>query len=252
MLDGVLWGLIQGITEFLPISSDGHLVLIPPLLHLSPPDLAITGFLHLGTLLAAVTYFRRELRRIFAPEQRRLLVALVIGTIPASTAILLEDLVVEQQKSMVATSVYLILNGVVLALGARYGSGQRHLDSLRPIDAFAIGVAQVFAVLPGLSRSGTTITTGLARNFDSYDAARFSFLLGIPVVAAAGSLETYRLLDSGGIPAAAWVGAAVAAVAGYLAIGFLLRVIVKIGLLPFAIYCLAFGVVALLATSYWL
>ena len=245
MLEGLIWGLIQGITEFLPVSSDGHLVLIPKLLGVAPPDLAITGFLHLGTLLAVVVYFRKELLRIITATQRSLFYALVAGTLPAAAAFFFEDLVAQQQASTTATAIYLLINAVVLMLGHRYGSGKRSLETIRPVDGLAVGVAQVFAILPGLSRSGTTITTALARNFTSTDAARFSFMLAVPVVAGAGVYETAQLATRG-IPGSAWLGAAVAAFAGYAAIGLLLRVIVRIGLLPFAIYCAALGVMSLI------
>jgi undecaprenyl-diphosphatase len=249
VLEAIIWGFVQGVTEFLPISSDGHLVLVPAFLGLKPPDLATSAVLHLGTLAAVLGYFRKDLASLarFRRDRsaRRLLRLIVIGTLPAAIALFFVDQVERLQESVTATAVFLIITGLVLAVAARLPRGDRTIADGQPLDAIIIGFAQLLAVLPGISRSGFTIATATVRRFDQVEAARFSFLLGIPAVAAAGLLELWTLLDDGGVPGSAWVGVLVAAMTGYGAIAFLLRMLGKTGLAPYAIYCLVVGVVAL-------
>lgn len=249
MLQAIIWGFVQGVTEFLPISSDGHLVLVPAFLGIEPPDLATTAVLHLGTLAAVLAYFRKDLIALAEfrrdPAARRLLTMIVIGTLPVALALLVVDEVERLQESVTATAIFLIITGVVLAIASRLPKGDRIIADVRANDAVLIGFAQLSAVLPGISRSGMTIATGIARGFDQVEAARFSFLLGIPAVAAAGLLELWTLLSEGGVPATAWVGVLVAAVTGYFAIAFLLKMLARTGLAPYAVYCVVVGIIAL-------
>ncbi|HEU4750264.1 MAG TPA: undecaprenyl-diphosphate phosphatase, partial [Acidimicrobiia bacterium] len=134
----------------------------------------------------------------------------------------------------------------VLLAADRIKPGERRVVDARPLDALWVGLAQVTAILPGLSRSGVTIATALARRFDRVEAARFSFLLGVPAVTGAGLLELGNLAGGAGVETATWVGVAVAAITGYGAIAFLLRMLSRTGLWVYAIYCLAVGVVALM------
>lgn len=249
MLETIIWGFVQGVTEFLPISSDGHLVLVPAFLGIDPPDLATTAVLHLGTLAAVLAYFWKDLIALVKfrsdPDARRLLTLIVIGSLPAGLALLVVDEIERLQKSVTATAIFLITTGVVLAVASRLRKGDRTIADGRATDAVLIGFAQLSAILPGISRSGMTIATGVARGFDQVEAARFSFLLGIPAVAAAGLLELGTLLADGGVPATAWVGVLVAAATGYGAIAFLLKMLARTGLAPYALYCVVVGVVAL-------
>ena len=249
MLEAIIWGFVQGVTEFLPISSDGHLVLVPAFLGIDPPDLATTAVLHLGTLTAVLAYFWRDLIALTGfrrdPEARRLLTLIIIGSLPAALALLVVDEIERLQESVTATAIFLIITGVVLALASRLPKGDRTISDARTTDAVLIGFVQLSAILPGISRSGMTIATGVARRFDQVEAARFSFLLGIPAVAAAGLLELWKLLDEAGVPASAWVGVVVAAVTGYGAIAFLLRMLARIGLALYAVYCIVVGAIAL-------
>ena len=249
MFEAIVWGVVQGITEFLPISSDGHLVLVPAFLGIDGPDLTVTAVLHLGTLLAVIVYFRRELWSLTRfrtdPDARRLLVLLAVGTFPAFLALLVRDQVEELQTSVTATAWFLILTGLVLAVADRIKPGQRRVADARIPDALLVGLAQVTAILPGLSRSGVTIATALARRFDRVEAARFSFLLGVPAVTGAGLLELRNLAGGTGVEAATWVGVAIAAITGYAAIAFLLTMLNRGGLLVYAVYCLGVGVLAL-------
>lgn len=248
MLEAIVWGLIQGITEFLPISSDGHLVLVPTFLGIEQPDLPTTAVLHLGTLVAMITYFRRDLwsltRARTDPDARRLLGLLVLGTLPAGLAVLFVNLVEELQRSIVATASFLLVTGVVLLIADRIGAGSRRVPDAGPLDAILIGFAQFLAILPGLSRSGMTISTALARGFTRIEAARFSFLLGVPAITAAGLFELWQYRER--IEATDWVGVAVAGITGYLAIAFLLRMLARTGLTAYAIYCLIVGALALI------
>jgi undecaprenyl-diphosphatase len=249
VFEAIIWGLVQGVTEFLPISSDGHLVLVPAFLGIDPPDLATTAVLHLGTLAAVLAYFRKDLVALAGFRRdlvaRRLLTLIVIGSLPAALALLVVDEIERLQESVTATAIFLIITGVILGIASRLRKGDRLISDGRASDAVLIGFAQLSAVLPGISRSGMTIATGIFRGFDQVEAARFSFLLGIPAVAAAGLLELWTLLDDGGVPASAWVGVLVAAVTGYGAIAFLLKMLARTGLAPYAIYCVLVGAVAL-------
>ncbi len=251
MLNAILWGVIQGLTEFLPISSSGHLVLIPALLGRDGPDLATSAMLHLGTLVAVVVYYRKDLARMarFDRAGRRMITIIVIGTIPAVIlGLAFESKLDELTERPSAVAVMLIVTGIILLATMLLRPGDRTTEQLTPTDAGLIGLAQSFALVPGVSRSGMTISAGLARGMKRTEAARFAFLLGIPVIAGAGLLSVARAVSDGsGITTATVVGMVVAAFAGYWAIAFLLRVIAKAGLAPFGIYCIAFGALALVA-----
>lgn len=250
MWNAAFWGLVQGLTEFLPISSSGHLVLIPALLGMEEPDLATSVMLHLGTLAAVLAYYRSDLRKLLRlrtdPEARVILTLLVVGTIPAAVVGLtlrgpIEIVFDDPQIAAVAE----IVTGVVLAFSLLLAAGTRVLGRGRIPDAVVVGFAQAFALIPGISRSGMTITAGMAQGFTRVEAARFAFLLAIPSIAGAGLLEGLDLVSEGGFEASLLVGMAVAAVSGYLAIAGLLRLITRFGLAPFAAYCIAFGTLAL-------
>ncbi len=250
MFDAILWGLIQGLTEFLPISSSGHLVLIPAVLGRSGPDLATSAMLHLGTLVAVLIYFRVEVLSMarFDRPGRRLLTLIVVGTIPAAVLGLAFESTLDRltQRPAVVAGM-LLVTGVVLIGTRLLRTGDRTVGDLGAGDAVIVGSAQALALVPGISRSGMTITAGLARGMDTVAAARWAFLLGIPAIAGAGALETLKLVkDGGGVSAATLVGMLVAAVSGYAAIAGLLRVVGRWGLAPFGLYCLVAGTAFLL------
>lgn len=249
MIEAIVWGLVQGLTEFLPVSSSGHLVLVPALLGLDPPDLATSAVLHIGTLAAVVAYYRNDLRTMLAfrtdRAARRLVILLAIGTAPAVAGVLVRDMIGELQESLTAVSIALLVTSAVLFLSGRLGPLTRKLDDGRWGDALIIGIAQVFALVPGISRSGMTITAGMGRRFVAEEAARFSFLLAVPAIAGAALVEGAGLMDAGGVSFSVWVGVATAAVSGYAAIAFLLRVLGNVGLRPFAYYTAIAGIVGL-------
>jgi len=250
MLEAAFWGLIQGLTEFLPVSSSGHLVLVPALLGQDPPDLATSAMLHLGTLLAVLVYYRREVGEMlrFTDKGRRLLMLILIGTIPAAVlGLTLESQFDWLNERPTAVAVALFVVGVVMYSTRWLPRGDRQVEQASVRDTIIIGFGQAIALIPGVSRSGSTISTGLLRGFTHAEAAHYSFLLGIPAIAGAGLLKGKDLIDSGsGISSALLVGVAVAAVSGYAAIAFLLRLIGRTGLAPFGVYCMIAGVVALI------
>ncbi|MPZ51329.1 MAG: undecaprenyl-diphosphatase [Acidimicrobiia bacterium] len=255
MRAAIIWGLIQGLSEFLPISSSGHLVLVPAFLsqfglETPEPSLGVSAVLHLGTLVAVLIYFRTDLLKILRfrhdQEARHLLLLLVVGTIPAGIGFFVRDVVADLQESVTAVSIALLGTTVILLLGQRFATRARQLEDGTLTDAFIVGLAQAFALIPGISRSGTTIAAGNGRGFEPAQAARYSFLLGIPAIAAAGLLEGMELLDSGGLGIELLVGAVVAGVSGYAAISFLLAVIRRTGLVPFAVYTAIVGLAGLI------
>jgi undecaprenyl-diphosphatase len=250
MLDAMLWGLVQGLTEFLPISSSGHLVLVPAFLGVEPPDLATSALLHLGTLVAVLAYYRRDLVKLLHfrrdAEARHVLTLLIIGTIPATVGIALKDQLSSFQESTTAVAVALLVTGVVLVASGLITHRTRTLEAANLSDALLVGVAQATALLPGISRSGMTITAGLTRGLSGVEAARFSFLLAVPAIAGGGLIETVEMLDRGGIPSEVWLGVLTAAMSGYLAIAFLIKTLVRVGLRPFAVYCFVVGALALI------
>jgi undecaprenyl-diphosphatase len=249
VFEAVIWGLVQGLTEFLPISSSGHLVLVPAFAGIDPPDLATSAVLHLGTLAAVVAYYRRDLLRLTRfyrdPEARRMILLLALGTIPAVIGVFVEDQIGSLQEDPTAVALALIATGVVLLVSGLFMDGRLTLERLPLRDGFFIGIAQAVALIPGVSRSGMTITAGLSRNLERSQAARFSFLLAVPAIAGAGAQQSLQLADSGGFGIEVWIGMAVAALSGYLAISILLRALNAFGLRPFAVYCFVVATIAL-------
>jgi undecaprenyl-diphosphatase len=249
MFDAIFWGLIQGLTEFLPVSSSGHLVLIPALFDRPGPDLATNAMLHLGTLAAVLVYYRSDIARMakFDKPARRLITLLLIGTVPAVIlGLLFEDKVEELISEPKKVAFMLIVTGIILLATTLLRLGDKQMTDVQPRDSLLIGLAQAMALIPGISRSGMTISAGLARGLERTEAARFAFLLGIPVIAGAGLLqmvEAFRLGEP--IPATVWVGVVVAGLTGYAAIAILLRLLTRVGLAPFGLYCVTFGAIAM-------
>lgn len=255
MLAAILWGLIQGLTEFLPVSSSGHLVVIPALLsklgfQLDQPDLAVTAVLHLGTLVAVLFYFRADIAKVLrfrtSAEGRKIALLVGVGTVPALFGLPLADSLDRFQDSVANVGWALIATGVILLVGQRFARGTRTLLDGKVPDAVVVGIAQMLALIPGISRSGITISTGNSRGFDPSEAARFSFLLGIPAIAGGGLSQLLELTNSEVVWSELLVGTLVAAVSGYFAIALLLSALKKVGLAPFAFYCFAIGSVAAL------
>lgn len=255
MLAAIIWGLIQGLTEFLPISSSGHLVIVPEFLdrlgfEIEPPTLAVSAALHLGTLIAVLIYYRDDLRKVISfrtdPEGRRIALLVLIGTLPALAGFPLRDRIEHLQEDVTKVGAALLATGVVLVLGQLMAKGSRKLIDGKIPDAVVVGIAQAFALIPGISRSGVTISAGNSQRFEPTEAARFSFLLGIPAIAGAGLLSLPEVFASGDFGMELAVGVVVSAVSGYAAIALLLAALRRIGLFPFAAYCLVVGVLTIL------
>jgi undecaprenyl-diphosphatase len=258
---GLVLGLVQGATEFLPVSSSGHLVLIPMVLGWPDQGLAFDAVIHLGTLGALVAYFRRELRAMLASlggrrddrATRRLGLLVLVSTIPAGVAGLLLDHLVERhlrRAGVVAVSA-IVWGLVMLAadrLAVRRPPATRREEALSWGQGLFVGVAQALALIPGTSRSGITITAGLVGGLDRPTAARFAFLLGIPITAAAGAAKALDLAR-GGVPVDDRGPLAVALVAafasGWAAVWFLVNYLKRNTLVPFVVYRVALGLTIL-------
>jgi undecaprenyl-diphosphatase len=262
--EAILLGIVQGATEFLPISSDGHLVLIPDILNLTQPDLVFIGLIHLGTLIAVLAYFRHDLwtiirgflsalwqRRPLATTEARLGWFILVGSIPVGVVgLTLKDLFERVFGAPPVAAFFLLVTAALLVLGERLKTGTKTLATIGWLDALIIGFSQVLALLPGLSRSGSTITGGLVRGLDRPTAARFSFLLGVPAVLAAGLLSVYDALTmEATYELTVYIAAFLAAtIAGFACIHLLLAFVKKHSLYVFAFYCAVFGSIYLLVT----
>ena len=259
-IEGLVLGAVQGLTEFIPISSSGHLVLVPEALGWDPPGLAFDVMLHVASLLALVVYFARDLwsiaRGCISGDRgaRRMLWLLAIGTVPAALAgVLLNDYFEEAFADARAAAFQLLMTAGILVgaelILARHRARiekLREVEDLRTPDAVAIGIAQAISILPGISRSGATIATGLALKLERDAAARFAFLLAIPALAGAALVE---LPDLGGeaLTSAATIGGFLTSlVTSYLAVAGLLRYLRSRTLYPFAAYCVVAGLFFLL------
>jgi len=269
-IEAILFAIIQGVSELFPISSLGHGILIPDWLHWSlnrthPDFLPFMVMLHLGTAAALLLYFRHDWAALIGGfikargradnAEARLMWRLIAGTIPAGLiGLLLEKQLRILFGSATAVLVFLALNGLLLLWGERLGKRHAHmeLDQLSIVGAIKIGAGQALALLPGISRSGVTLISGLLHGLDHASAARFSFLLATPIIAAAGVLEIPKLLHAG--HAQPWglllASAAVAGICAYASTWFLMRYFKKTeieSLRPFGLYCLVLGVGGLIA-----
>lgn len=257
IIQSFILGIIQGITEFLPVSSSAHLVLTPFFLGWSIPEEQIFPFdvlVQMGTLLAVILYFYKDLYRILAAflkqlktgkfgedQESRLGWWIILATIPAGVfGILLGDVVEEAFQSPLATGLFLLITAALLITSENFGKKDRDMESLNWMDALWIGAFQALALFPGISRSGSTIAGGLFKGYKRSDSARFSFLMSVPVMIAAGGLSLLDLSEmpnlTGFLPVLL-VGFFTSAVVGYLSIHWLLKFLSQRSLKAFAIYC---------------
>jgi len=259
---GVL-GIVQGVTEFLPISSIAHLRVIPALIGWEDPGAAFSAVIQLGTLLAVLVYFAGDLRtmiraalrgalsgRPWASQDARLAWFIIVGTLPIGICGLAFKKQIEGNwRSLYVISASLIVLGILLWLAERTASFRRDVGQIGWLDSQLVGLAQAVALIPGSSRSGTTMTAAMLLGLTREAAARFSFLLGIPAIGAAGLFELRELLQHGtggaGLPVLA-VGTLTSAVSGYLAIDLLLRYLRRNTTYVFVWYRIGLGVVLLL------
>lgn len=265
-LHSIILGIVQGLTEFLPVSSSAHLVLVPQLFGWQFPPEQIFPFdvlVQLGTLLAVIIYFWKDLLRIvrawvlglvrrqpFADPDARLGWYLILATIPAGLGgLLIKDYVEAAFHSPAITAAFLILTAALLLVAEFVGRRTRPLEAMNWKDALIIGVFQLLSVFPGISRSGSTIAGGMLRNLQRPDAGRFSFLMSIPIMAAAGLLSIGDLADVPNLSTflpVVLVGFVVAGIIGFLSIHWLLRFLARRPLTIFAAYCAVFGLLNLI------
>jgi undecaprenyl-diphosphatase len=252
-----LLGIVQGLTEFLPVSSSAHLILCRAFLGIDVDQfgLIFDVSLHLGTLIAVVIYFWNDLLRMLSALPRlftadptaRLMRLIVIASIPAVVVgALFNDVVEEKLRTPMATVLTLILGSIVFLIVERLGARTRTERDLNVVDAVVVGLAQATALAPGISRSGATISAGLLMGVKRLDAARFSFLLGIPIILGAAAKEGLKLRHmhvTGEMGTYFLVGIASSAIVGYLTVRYLLRYLATHRLDLFAYYRLALAAV---------
>lgn len=254
ILQIVILALVQGLTEFLPISSSAHLILVPVLTNWPDQGLAFDVAVHAGTLTAVVLYFRKELARMLVEwfasftgrltPDARLAWAVLIGTIPVGLAGLVFKGVIETQlRSPMVIALATIIFGLLLWYADKTGKRSKDEYGLSLCDVLVIGLAQALALIPGTSRSGITITAALMLGLNRKAAARFSFLLSIPVIFLAGMLETMNYLSAASIEDAQplLIGALISAVSAYACIHYFLKLLDRIGMMPFVAYRLVLG-----------
>ena len=262
----IVLGIVQGLTEFLPVSSTGHLRIVPAFLGWEDPGAAFTAVTQLGTLTAVLLYFREDLWRIATtwlrslrdPELRSTLDARMgwyigLGTIPiAIFGFIFKDQIEEGARSLYLIGTTLIVLGLLLLLAEKVATHERPLERINRRDAIVIGVAQACALVPGVSRSGATLTAGMFLGFDRPSAARYSFLLSVPAVVLSGLFELRKIGDEGGagfVPTA--IATLLAFIVGYATIAFLLRWLTSHSTAIFVAYRVLLGalVIGLTATG---
>lgn len=269
IIQSIILGIIQGASEFLPISSSGHLVLAPYLFgwYIDPQEAFIFDVLvQVATMLAVIVYYWSDLvdillafvkgllqKRPFAETNARIGWLLILSTIPAGIiALLFKDVFERAFSSPKFAAIFLLGTSLLLILGELLGKRTKSLSAIGFWDALVIGLFQVLALFPGISRSGSTITGGMVRGFDRKSAARYSFLMAVPVMTAAGLLASYDLLRAPTLLdnlAVYLAGFLAAAIVGYLAIRWFIHYLSSKSLYPFAIYCAVIGTIFLVWIS---
>ena len=259
----IVYGIVQGLAEFLPISSSAHLEVLPRVLNWPDPGLEFDIALHLGTLLAVLGYFWKDWLQIIGgafgmksgnnPELQRnplLLWLLVLGTIPGAIfGYLAKEKAENEWRNLMLIGTTMILFGVLMAVAERVGKQKRDLSGIGWLDSLIIGGSQALAAIPGVSRSGITLTAGLFRNLERDAAARFSFLLSTPLIAGAALVPLLKFRKTGGIPHDMQMpfalGILVSAVTGAVVIGFFMKYVRRSSLFPFAVYRVLFGIMVI-------
>jgi len=267
ILEAIVLGIVQGLTEFLPISSTGHLRIVPAFLGWEDPGAAFTAVTQLGTMAAVLLYFRADLKRIVQawyrslrePAARRELDArlgwyILLGTVPIGIfGLIFKDQIETGARDLYLIGTALIVLGLVLLLAERVGTRSRNIEQITRRDGIAIGFAQALALIPGVSRSGATITAGLFMGLDRTAAARFSFLLSVPAVVLSGVLELGSILsgEEGETTSLTClvVATVLAFVTGYASIALLLRYLERHSTVVFVVYRVALGSLVLVLVS---
>ncbi|MEU2940373.1 undecaprenyl-diphosphate phosphatase [Nocardiopsis alba] len=265
LIEAIVLGLVQGLTEFLPISSSGHLRVVSAFFGWPDPGAAFTAVSQIGTELAVVIYFRKRIWAILSTWTRSLVVRelrsdinarmgwyVILGSVPIVVlGLLLEDQIDSVFRDLRLVALNLIIFGVILGIADRYARKQRSLEDLNVPRGLAFGMFQALALIPGVSRSGGTITGGMLLGFNRKDAAEYAFLLALPAVFGSGF---YKMLDIGGDEYAGWgatiVGTVIAGVVGFVVIAWLMKFISTHSFMPFVYYRVALGIVILALVSW--
>ena len=249
LIEMLILAIVQGLTEWLPVSSSGHLVITQKILGLELP-LIHSVMLHVGTLIVILIVFRKDItdiikalaKRDFQTSEAKLALYITIGSIPiALVGILLRDPIETLFSNLTAVGAALIITGCILAVSEKR-KGNRQLNTL---DSILIGAAQAVAIIPGISRSGTTISTGLVRKVDKQTAFRYSFLLSIPAILGATIVESKDLITGNIDLLPLFLGTITAMIIGYASLKLLQKIVMKEKFHLFAIYCLAVGTIIL-------
>ena len=261
----IILGTVQGLTEFLPVSSSGHLILVPSLFNFKDQGLAMDAILHLGTLLAIIIYFRADLARLICglfnrskeSNYHRLAWYIIWASFPAGIIGLFSGSFIEQELRSPNFVAWNLLFWSFVFFAVEYYSARRKLTELDILgmtmgQVLFIGFAQAIALLPGTSRSGVTIAAGMLVNLSPTTAARFSFLLGTPIILAAGANKTFHFLSDSINTiqlsiSQLWIGLFVSFTVGYLSIKLLLGIVSRMGLMPFIVYRILLAIYILIA-----
>jgi undecaprenyl-diphosphatase len=259
----IIYAIVQGLTEFLPVSSSAHLEILPRLFGWTDPGLTFDVALHVGTLIALIAYFFKDWVQIIGnafgmkigrdvelERNNKLLWLLIVGTIPiVIVGKIFSEQAENEWRNLYLIGTMLVVIGIVMWLAERVGKHQRDMSGITWLDSAVIGISQALAVVPGTSRSGITIATGLFRNLERAAAARFSFLLSTPAITGAGLLAVLKLRKAGGIPPEMRVpfalGVIVSAVVSAVVIALFMRYLKRATLYPFIYYRIAFGIFVL-------
>lgn len=248
-LEALILGIIQGLTEFLPISSTGHLYLGRNLFGLQEAGLLLDTMLHVGTLLAVFVFYKHEFMKIIKNPFSKLTFLLIVGTIPAVViGLLFKDYFEEISKTGITVGWEFLITGIFLWIADNVKNGYKKMDDIGYMDALVIGTFQAAAIFPAISRSGMTIVAALWRKLDRETAAYFSFLLSTPAIAGAVVLQFADLLQGGGEEislSALLVGITTSAIFGYIAVRWMIGFLKKHSLKPFAVYVWMLGLVIL-------
>jgi undecaprenyl-diphosphatase len=264
VLEAVVLGIVQGLTEFLPISSSGHLRIVPAFLGWEDPGAGFTAVIQLGTMAAVLLYFRHDLGRIASAWARQLRLPyreqshearlgwfIILGTIPISIfGVAFSDQIESGARDLYLIGSALIVFSFVMLLAERVGTRRRPLTEMNGRDGLFVGVAQTLALIPGVSRSGATISAGLLRDFNRTAAARYSFLLSVPAVVLSGLFELQEIGgDDGASVGATLIATLLAFLSGYAAIAWLLRYLATHSLSLFVAYRIPLGVLVLVLAA---
>lgn len=269
LITAIILGIFQGIAEFLPISSSGHLVILQTIFDADQGDVFLPVMLHLGTLISIVIVFYKDIvaivvssfqivsevftkkKIILDTESKKLAVMVIVGTIPTGLiGILFEDFFVGLYKSLLAVGIALIVTGFLLMISEKTNSGKKGIRDMTIKDAIIVGLFQGFAIIPGISRSGSTIVGGLFRGFNTKLATKFSFLMAIPVILGATLLEAVKVITGSNtivLSIPLFVGVLLSAVTGVIAIKVLIKALEKGKLYYFSYYVWAVGLILIIS-----